>query len=85
MSASTGYLKMAKKSSSGVPYVMPSGKPTYNFVKDAINIKVYYNSKLVEIFQTASGHTQRMTMNHNDYENFENRLKNNGFKVLALV
>lgn len=75
-----------KKSSSGIPYVFPIGKPTYNFVKDAINIKVYYNSRgPVEVFQTSNNHTQRMSMSHNDYENFENRLKSNGFKNLALV
>lgn len=76
---------MAKKSSSGIPYVFPAGKPTYSFVKDAINIKVYYNSsRNVEVFQTMNNHTQRMSLSHNDYENFENRLKLNGFKP-ALV
>jgi len=77
---------MAKKSSSGIPYVFPAGKPSYVYEKDAINIKVYYNAfKNVEVFQTCNGHTQRMPMSHNDYENFENRLKSNGFKQLALV
>ena len=75
-----------KKSSSGIPYVFPAGKPTYNFVKDAVNIKVYYNSsRAVEVYQTSNGHTQRLSLSHNDYENFENRIKSNGFKNLALV
>lgn len=77
---------MAKKSSSGVPYVKPAGKPTYKFSKNGIIIEVFYNAfKVVEIYQTSNGHTQRMTMNHNDYENFENRLKSNGFTTPAFV
>lgn len=74
---------MAKKSSSGIPYVKPNITPNYTFVKDNTSIDVYYNiSKLVEIFQTSNKHTQRMTMSHNDYENFESRLKQNGFVSL---
>lgn len=77
---------MGKKSSSGMPYSMPSSKPSYTFEKDAINIKVYYNSTgRVEVYQTINKHTQRMLMSQNDYENFESRLRKNGFTSLAIV
>lgn len=77
---------MAKKSSSGVPYAMPSGRPSYVFEKCGINIKIFYNTlRQIEVYQTSNNHTQRMVMTPNDYENFENRLKSNGFKQLAFV
>ena len=78
------YLKVAKKSSSGIPYAPPKVKPTYSFVKDDVDIKVYYNSYEVEVYQTANKHTQRVALSFNQYENFENILKQNGFKP-ALV
>mgnify|MGYP006280346223 CR=1 FL=1 len=72
---------MAKKSSSGIPYIKPFGKPSYSFSKEGTVVDVYYaSSKPVEVYQTMNGHTQRVTMSRNDYENFENRLKSNGFK-----
>lgn len=72
---------MAKKSSSGIPYVKPVGIPNYSFSKEGTIVNVYYaRSRPVEVYQTTNGHTQRVTMSHNDYENFENRLKSNGFK-----
>ena len=71
---------MAKKSSSGCPYVRPSGPPDYTFIKDNTTIEVFYKyGRPVEIFQTMDGHTQRSTLNYSDYENFENRIKKYGF------
>ena len=79
-----GFLNMAKKSSSGIPYALPKIKPTYSFVKDDVSIKVYYNNYQVEVYQTANKHTQRVALSFDEYENFENTLKQNGFKP-ALV
>lgn len=72
---------MAKKSSSGKSYAEPNRTPNYKFIKGDTLIKVYYNAfKAVEVYQTFKEHTQRVLMNQNDYENFENRVLTSGFK-----
>lgn len=72
---------MGKKSTSGRAYAIPNRKPTRVFTNGSVVIKVFYSIYQAEVFQTADNHTQRMTMKHNDYENFENRLFSNGFKL----
>lgn len=69
------------KSSSGRPYSVPTNKPSYTFVKDKTKIDVYYNQYNVELFQFNNGSFQRLNVSHNDYENFEARLKENGFQI----
>lgn len=73
---------MAKKSSSGSAYVMPSGKPYRTFNNGTSLIKVFYHMNSAEIFQTTKDHTQRLVLTHSDYDNFESKLTCNGFKAV---
>lgn len=73
---------MAKKSSSGCAYNVPTGKPYRSFTNGKSLIKVFYNMHNAEIFQTTDERTQRVVVTHSDYDNFESRLFNNGFKLV---
>lgn len=75
---------MAKKSTSGRAYNVPLGKPMRYFTNGSVSIKVYYNTWQNEVYQTTKEHTQRITMKHSDYDNFESRLFANGFKLAGV-
>lgn len=71
-----------KKSTSGKPYVKPSGRPTFTFHKQDTIVEVFETMTNVEIFQRSStSQEQRMVMTPSAFDNFYNTLKSNGFAV----
>lgn len=72
---------MAKKSSSGCSYTMPSGNPYRSFTNGKTLIKVFYNMYNAEVYQINDNQTQRVVVTHGEYDNFESRILTNGFKV----
>ena len=71
------------KTSSGKPYVKPSGRPTFTFSnKDgSVLVEAFETFSNVEIYQQSKGHEQRMVMQPSDFDNFYNRLLSSGFAL----
>ena len=73
---------MAKKSSSGCAYNIPTTRPYRSFTNGKASIKVFDHTHNAEIFQTTEERTQRLIVSHSEYDNFESRLFSNGFKLV---
>jgi hypothetical protein len=68
------------KSTSGKPYIKPSGRPTFAFNLNGTVIEAFENMTGVEVFQkSADGHEQRVLMTPSNFTNFHNMLTSAGF------
>ena len=71
------------KSTSGKPYIKPSGQPTFRMVSAdrSVLIEAFETAMAVEVFQKTKEHEQRTVMKPNDFTNFHSMLINSGFVV----
>lgn len=69
------------KTTSGRPYIIPTGRPYQHLVKDNIEMKFFYENGRYTLYQTIGEQLQRLILKGDEIDNFLSRCREAGFKT----